>query len=203
MTFRRRAASDDRGVTLPELLVVIVLFAIVGGIVVTLSVSGLHHQTEVQDRSDTLAQARTALERIDRDIRSAYPLLSVSPTRLVLQEVQPTVTRTMTYAVSGSQLVVSETDTPIAGGAATSSNTVLLRNLVSTVTNPVFSVAPVTGYVAPAGSGVNAVTCAMTGSSSYDPGCVGKVTVHVMVQPATLKAAVSLSDNGTELRNAP
>lgn len=200
---RNTVAADDRGVTLPELLVVMVLFAIVGGIVVTLSVSGLHHQTELQDRSDTLAQARTALERIDRDIRSTYPLLAASPTQLVLQEVQPTVTRTMTYSVSGNELVVAETDTPLAGGATTSTTKVLLRNLVSTGTNPVFSVTPVTGYVAPTGSGVNASTCALAGSTSYDPGCVGSITVHVMVQPASLQAPVNLSDNGTELRNAP
>lgn len=197
------ARADDRGVTLTELLIVMLLFGIVGGIVTTASVTGLHHQTALQDRSDTLAQSRTALERIDRDVRSAYPLLSVSPTQLVLQEVQPTVTRKMTYSVSGTQLAVTEADTPSAGGATTTSSKVLLRNLVSTTTNPVFSVAPVAGYVAPAGSGVTAATCAMAGSTSFDPGCVGTVTVHVMVQPSTLKGPVNVSDNGTVLRNAP
>ena len=205
MSIRRRTAAwaDDRGVTLTELLVVMVLFAIVGGIVTTASVTGLHHQNEVQDRSDALAQARTALQRIDRDIRSAYPLLSVSPTQLVLREVQPTVTRTMTYTVSGNQLVVSEAATATSGGATTTSSKVLLRNLVGTTTNQVFSVKPVTGYVAPTGSGVTAATCAMSGSASYDAGCVGSVTVHVMVQPPTVRAPVNVSDNGTVLRNAP
>jgi prepilin-type N-terminal cleavage/methylation domain-containing protein len=204
MTARHAAwSSDDRGFTLTEMLVVTVLMGIVGAIVTTTSISGLHHETQLQDRSDSLAQARTALERIDRDIRSTYPLLAASPTQLVLQEAQPTVTRTMTYTVTGSQLVVSETDTPVSGGAATSFSSVLLRNVVGTATNPVFSVTPYAGYVAPTGSGVNAATCAMTGTASYDPGCVGTITVHVMVQPSSLKAPVNLTDNGTDLRNAP
>ena len=46
--------------------------------VTTASIAGLHQQTQVQNRTDAIAQLRTALERIDRDIRSAYPLLSAS-----------------------------------------------------------------------------------------------------------------------------
>jgi prepilin-type N-terminal cleavage/methylation domain-containing protein len=199
----RHAASSgaDSGYTLSEMLVVLVLLGIVGAIVTTASVTGLHHEGDLQDRTDATSQARTALERVDRDIRSTYPLLAASPTQIVLQEVQPTVTKTVTYAVSGSQLTVSTTSTPSGGGTATSSSSVLLRNLVNTAATPVFTVTPYSGYVAPSGSGVNASTCAMT-ATSYDPGCVGTITVHVMVQPPTVSGPVSVSDSGTELRNA-
>jgi prepilin-type N-terminal cleavage/methylation domain-containing protein len=196
----RLVRNRDAGFTLTEALVVMVLFGIVGAIVTTASVSGLRHQTQLQDRSDVLAQARTALERIDRDIRSANPLLSASSSQIAIQVVEPTKTRTVTYSVSGNQLIARETDKSTAG-VTTNSSTVLLRNLVSTSTTPVFAVSPLVGYVAPTGSGVSAATCAMSGG--YDPGCVGTVTVHVMVQSSTSGAAVSVSDNGTELRNAP
>lgn len=196
----RHRRPSDGGFTLTEALVVMVLFAIVGAIVTTASVSGLRHQTQLQDRSGALAQARTALERIDRDIRSANPLLSASSSQIAMQVVEPTKTRTVTYSVSGTQLIVRESDKSTAGITTTSSK-VLLPNLVSTSTNPVFSVSPVVGYVARSGSGVTATTCAMSGG--YDPGCIGTITVHVMVQPSTSRAPVSVSDNGTELRNAP
>jgi prepilin-type N-terminal cleavage/methylation domain-containing protein len=198
---RRRLGLDAQdGFTLTEALVVTVLFAIIGTIVTTAAVSGLRHQTQVQSRSDVLAQARTALERIDRDIRSANPLLSASSTQIAMQVVEPTKTRTVTYSVSGSQLIVRETDKSTSG-VTTSTSKVLLQNLVSSSTSPVFAVSPVIGYVAPTGSGVSAATCAMSGG--YDPGCIGAVTVHVVVQPSTLGSPVSVSDNGTELRNAP
>jgi type II secretory pathway pseudopilin PulG len=204
-TLRRpsRATLDVRGedgFTLAEALVMTVLFAIVGTIVTAASVSGLRHQTQLQDRSKVLAQARTALERIDRDIRSANPLLAVTSTQLVLHVVEPKVTRTVTYSVSNHKLSASESDTTSAG-VTTTSSTVLLSNLVNPASNPIFSVSPIPGYAAPAGSGVTASTCAM--SSGFDPGCVGTVTVHVMVQPSTLAAPVNVSDNGTDLRNAP
>lgn len=187
---------DDRGFTMAETLVVAVLFAIVGTIVTLASTSGLHHQTQLQDRNAAITEVRTALQRIDRDIRSANPLLAASSSQIVLQEVEPTVTRTVTYAVSGSHLVASETDKTTAGVTTTTSKT-LLSNLVSTTT-PVFSVTPTLGYTA--ANGVNASTCAM--SVGYDPGCVGTITVRLTVQPSTLKDAVSVSDNGTELRNS-
>ena len=194
--------ATDQGFTLTELLVVTVLFAIVGAIVTTVSVTGLHHQTEVENRGDAVAQARTALERVDRDIRSAYPLLAASGSQLVLREVLSSATRTVTYTASNGQLVMNQSDVPTSGGATRTTRNVLLRNLVATDSNPIFSFSPIPGYVAPAGSGVNASTCAMSGGTSVDPGCVGTITVHVQVQPPSLPAPVSISDNGTELRNA-
>ena len=183
---RLRETPADEGFTLTELLVVMVLFAIVGTIVTVASVTALHHQAKAQDRGDAIAQARTALERIDRDIRSAYPLLAASATQLVMQETEASGTRAVTYAVSGGQL--------------TADGKVLLRNVVNPSSSPVFSFTPISNYVAPVGSGVNAATCAMPGGS-YDPACVGTVTVQVMVQPATLSPPVSISDHGTALRN--
>jgi prepilin-type N-terminal cleavage/methylation domain-containing protein len=196
----RARGGVDAGWTLTEMLVVIVLFGLIGAIVTTASISGLHQQTKLQDRSDVLAQARAALERIDRDVRSANPLLAASSTQLVVREVEPTVTRTVTYSVSNNTLTARESDTTSAG-VTTTSTAVLLGNLANSAANPIFSVSPVLGYAAPSGSGVTSATCAMSGG--YDPGCIGTVTVHLLVRPSASAVPISLSDNGTDLRNAP
>lgn len=172
----RRAARGDAGFTLTELLVVIVLTGIIGSIVVAAVTTGLHQQTKVEDRNDALAQARTALQRIDRDVRSSNPLKCASATRLVLAEVGSTTTY-VTYSViaqsaTRDEIVVDNAaPTSCATDVTPTSRTVLLTNLVNTATNPVFSFSS------------------------------GTVTVNVQVQPPTLAQPVSLSDNGVDLRN--
>jgi hypothetical protein len=154
----------------------------------------------VANRDDALAQLRTALQRIDRDIRSTYPLLSASSTRLVLQEVDATVTKTVTFEVTGSTLTWGQTNLSPNGTTTTIPTRVLLDDLVDTATRPVFSFAPTPDYTAPSGTGVNPTTCELDGA--IDIGCVGTITVRLSVQPPYLKAAVTMSDNGTQLRNA-
>lgn len=196
---RRRTVTDD-GFTLTELLVSMAIFSIVSGMVTTAAVTGLHKQTEVANRDDALAQMRTALQRIDREIRSTYPLLSASSTQLVLREVESTVTRTVTFQVTGSTLTWGETDTDANGSTTTIPARTLLTNLVDTASSPVFSFAPFPGYAAPAGSGVDASTCAMAGG--IDAGCVGTITVRLTVLPPSLGTALTMTDSGTDLRNA-
>jgi prepilin-type N-terminal cleavage/methylation domain-containing protein len=195
-------AASDRGFTLAETLVSIVLFGLVSGMVTSAAVSGLHNQAQVQDRKDALAQARTALQRIDRDIRSAdYPVWFVNSTTLVLAEKQGTVTRRMTYSVAGPDLNVDERDYSSSGSASDVPTRTLLDDLVTTG-DPVFSFASYSGYQARSGTNVNTSTCALT-DGTIDTGCVGTITVTVTVQPQGLDQPVSLTDNGTELRNAP
>ncbi|HVT65703.1 MAG TPA: type II secretion system protein [Mycobacteriales bacterium] len=196
---RRRTVTDD-GFTLTELLVSMAIFSIVSGMVTTAAVTGLHKQTEVANRDDALAQMRTALQRIDREIRSTYPLLSASSTQLVLREVESTVTRTVTFQVTGSTLTWGETDTDANGSTTTIPARTLLTNLVDTATSPVFSFAPLTGYTAPSGSGVDASTCAL--GNGIDAGCVGTITVRLTVRPPYLASALTMTDSGTDLRNA-
>jgi len=195
---RRRERTMDDGFTLTELLVSIGLFSVVSAMVTTAAVTGLHQQTQVANRSDALAAMRTVLQRIDRDIRTTYPLLSASPTQIVLRDVQPSVTRVVTYAVSGTTLTKSETETTASGATTTVGPTAVLTNLT---TSAVFSFAPVTGYAAPAGSGVDPTTCVMA-NNAIDPGCVGTITVQLVAQPPFLATALTMTDNGTELRNA-
>jgi prepilin-type N-terminal cleavage/methylation domain-containing protein len=202
-----RLRNRDGGFTLTELLVVITLTGILGSIVLAAVTTGLHQQGQVQDRSDALAQTRTALQRVDRDIRSSNPLESAQANQIVLQEVQATVTRTMTYSVVADgttyDLVQDETEVTSSGAAMPAvARVTLLRNVVNPASSPVFSFAPSATYTA-AASSVNPSTCAITGTSpvAYDPTCVGTVIVHLEVRPPSLHGPIDMTDNGTDLRN--
>jgi Tfp pilus assembly protein FimT len=206
----RRAFRGDSGVTLSELMVVVTLTGIIGSIVTAAATTGLRQQTKVQDRTDALAQARTTLQRTGRDIRSASSIATARDDTLVLIESQSTVTRTMTYSLvaDGSRydLVVDESDVSASTGAALTAppRRILQRNLVNTSATPVFSYSPTSTYASLGTAGVNATTCAITGSSpkQYAQQCIGTITLHLLVQPSSLSAAIDVSDNGTELRNA-
>jgi hypothetical protein len=101
------------------------------------------------------------------------------------------------------ELTVHEQDVNTASGAVTSpADVVLLKYLVVTAATPVFNFSPLTtGYTG--ASSVNTSTCAVSGTSpvAYAPDCVGTVTVSLHLQPGTLAQPISLSDNGTDLRN--
>jgi prepilin-type N-terminal cleavage/methylation domain-containing protein len=207
--------TSDRGFTLVEVLMVLLLFGIVSSIVTTVAVSGLHHQRELQDRSDALAQARTALQRIDRDIRSTSQLDYVTRSLLLMQEPAYTGTTVTgsrwscyyTYTTGGSTELVGDLNLTSATcpSAPTSTSQILLRHLTndsSSTTTALFTPSPVTGYTAPSGSGIDPGSCSEGGSpTAYAPSCIGTIAVHVMAQPPSLQGAISMNDNGTELRN--
>jgi type II secretory pathway component PulJ len=66
--------NDEQGTSLAELVVVIALLAIVGTMIAQSMVSAVRVSTSGEDRSFTLADTRTALERVERDIRAANPI---------------------------------------------------------------------------------------------------------------------------------
>ena len=200
----------DSGFTLVEALMFILLFGIVSSVVAGFATSGLHHQRELQDRSDALAQARTAIQRIDRDIRSTSQIDSATSTDLILQE--PVYSGT---TVTGSSrwvcyyLLTSGSTTKLIADVNTATDTCpstpssLSKVLVSNVTSTsLFSYTPVTGYSSPTSS-VASGTCVMSGTSptAYDPSCIGKIAVSIQTQPHTVNGPVIVSDNGTQLRN--
>lgn len=208
----RRRRGDDRGFTLTELLVVIMLFGVIGSIVTTAATTGLRHQTQLQDRSTALSEARVAVQRVDRDIRSASQVDYATASKLVMQE--------STYTGStatGSEWVCYYTTTvgsdteliqqfdPTSDSCPSTSPTlskVLVHHVVNAAATPVFAYSPIAGFTATASS-VDSSSCAISGSSpaSYAPSCIGTITVHLLVQPSTISTPVSMNDNGTEVRN--
>lgn len=131
--------------SLAEMLVSIVLFAIVAGSIGAVVVTSLRHQVDVQNRADALAAARTVLDRVDHDIRSAgldgnVPQVQVpDPQHMTITETPDAsgAARVVSYAVTGSTLTQS-----VNGG----SPRVIARYLVNTAT-PVFTY-DTTTYVA-------------------------------------------------------
>lgn len=68
-----RGQQED-GVTLVELLIVLVLLGIVGSVVVTVVTTGLRNSTTITNRTEAIHDVETSLQRVSREIRVADPL---------------------------------------------------------------------------------------------------------------------------------
>lgn len=82
MSFRPRRrgaevqrAGTQRGFTLVEFLVVVVLLGVVGGIVTTSLIRGMHSTERVDARVTALTDLQRTVERIGRELRAADPLV--------------------------------------------------------------------------------------------------------------------------------
>lgn len=75
--------SDRRqeGFSLVELLVVVVLVSVVGGIVISAVVTGIGSQQTTTNRLDALHELEVAIQRASRDFRAASPLVLSSEAR--------------------------------------------------------------------------------------------------------------------------
>jgi prepilin-type N-terminal cleavage/methylation domain-containing protein len=204
----RRPGRQD-GFTLVEMLVTILIFGIVAISITGATMVGFRSDRETNYRAQAIAAGRTALERIDRDIRAADPLVSVSATTLVLDEDTSTaqnITRTVTYQLVNGKITVNEVDTSPAGcldnlptnctTTTTLPQTVLLTSVVNTTaTQPVFVLDTTATTVMQGGQPL-----VLNGSNVTLKG--ETVTVKLMIQPSTINAPVTVTDNGTNLRNA-
>ncbi|QBI21505.1 prepilin-type N-terminal cleavage/methylation domain-containing protein [Egibacter rhizosphaerae] len=76
-----RQVNED-GFTLVELLVVVLLLGVLGAAITSGIVSAHSAQRAQIERSDALAELRTAAERVSRDVRAADPLLFAEADRL-------------------------------------------------------------------------------------------------------------------------
>lgn len=79
-----RLGSEEDGFTLVELLVVMLMIGVVGGIVVTGVTRGMRTTTETQNRVEALTATQTAIERASREMRAADPVRSVTDDHLTL-----------------------------------------------------------------------------------------------------------------------
>jgi prepilin-type N-terminal cleavage/methylation domain-containing protein len=82
---RRRAFCiwrDDRGFTLPELLVATVLSLVVIGAAVTAFTAAIQSQPRVNSETGAIQQARTVMERITRELRQGSTVPSATSSQL-------------------------------------------------------------------------------------------------------------------------
>ena len=113
----RESRSSESGVTLVELLVVMVLLGVVGGIVTTAVVTSLQSATASTNRVLALNELETAQQRIVRDLRSATIIAppgadpgDPDPGEFVSMTVfRDGVFQDVTYELDGQQLIRSET----------------------------------------------------------------------------------------------
>ena len=66
---------DERGFTLVELLVVLVLIGVVGGVVTSSVISGLLATDRADARISALSDLQRGIERVGRELRAADPLV--------------------------------------------------------------------------------------------------------------------------------
>lgn len=100
------ADGGEAGFTLVELLVVILIMGVVGGITVSGLVGGYRTSTEVQGRLDTHAMLQDSQIDITRRIRSACPVISVGPydTTVLVRNSDGTVERYRFHLPAGGVL---------------------------------------------------------------------------------------------------
>jgi Flp pilus assembly pilin Flp len=155
----RERLRDERGTTIAEMAVVILLLGLVS-IVITSSISAATKTSAtVQSKLASVSEARTSIEVIERDLRAANPIDAIAPELSVSQ-----------YATKGS------TTTLLVGpsGPASLSATRQRGAVVNTASQPVFRYFDKDGNEL-ATSGTSAPP------SSRFRDCVRDVEVHVVV----------------------
>lgn len=104
---RRSRAQADAGVSLIEVLVVVIMLSIVGGILTTTMISGMRTTRQEQNRSDSSSRIQAQLERIARDVRVADPVRAVSATSITVDVFRSGTCFRDTWSVASNNLVLT------------------------------------------------------------------------------------------------
>jgi prepilin-type N-terminal cleavage/methylation domain-containing protein len=108
MFMTRRAPADDAGYSLVELLVVVILLGVIGGIVSTAAISGMRSTRQTQNRAYSTEAIQAQLERMARDIRVADPIRAASATSITVDEYRGSTTCVREqWALTSGNLVVT------------------------------------------------------------------------------------------------
>src|SRR5688572_15198620 len=112
MLMLRKRLRDEDGVSLVELLVVILLMAVIGGAGTTTLVRSMQVSAKTQTRFDALADLQRSVDRMTRELRAAAPLqvggapvVVAEPNRVVVNVFRNTFTeqRRFTYQFCPTQ----------------------------------------------------------------------------------------------------
>src|SRR3954467_3735877 len=84
MIKRLQHHREDEGFSLIELMVVIMLTAVIGGVVSVSLITAMQTTRQDQSRGNASNALQTVVEQISRDVRVADPLRSVSTSDVIL-----------------------------------------------------------------------------------------------------------------------
>ena len=134
-----RYHNDERGFSLVELLVVMVLLGVVGSIAVQAILTTMQRQSETAQRIEALHELEVALQRAGRDLRSANPLL-LSETRSATTMIGARIQRGGENLVISYGLEVEDGDQVLVQRVARVDSSFEDRELVTQVSNtkPIF-----------------------------------------------------------------
>ena len=144
MNRRRGSLADERGFTLVETLVVMLLLAIIGTILTSSMIQAMRTASKQEDQTRTLNAAKVALERLTRELRGANSLVTTTAQEVAF------VTRTegvrretrilARVTATGTELVqLDETSDLTTGAALGSKEKVLLGGLATGRSEAVFT----------------------------------------------------------------
>ncbi len=146
---RRIRRDGDRGLTLAELMVTMVLMGVVGTIMVSTVVSVTSTVTKTQARADSLDIARTGMARLTKNIRAGMaiqqagaadlpPFAEIGPNKLTVYASLGDVPTKITYSVNANRELIEQWYTGNAASGpywtfnATPRTTVIARQIPST-----------------------------------------------------------------------
>jgi prepilin-type N-terminal cleavage/methylation domain-containing protein len=153
MRMTKRAPDDDAGFTLVELLVVIVLLGVIGGIVSTAAIGGMRTTRQAQNRAYSTEAIQAQLERMARDVRVADPIRAASSTSLTVDDYRNGTCIRQQWTLSSGSLVLTAITYPAwssctaypSGATPTSTVTKTLLTSVDTSSSPLFMYADSSG----------------------------------------------------------
>lgn len=102
---RDRILREQRGLSIVELLVSMIVLAGLMAAVAPVVISQVRQEPEIRKSSDRIREARTVMERLGREVRMAYAVDSASATQFVFR----TYTR---HATCGGTAILNESATP-------------------------------------------------------------------------------------------
>ena len=176
---RRRAQRDgDAGVTLVELMVVIVLMGIIGTVIVNTIISATRVTRTQDDETRTLVMAKVAMERITREIRGANALTDCQPRSMSFTMTQGNIRTAITFKVvaastTSSEITEDKTTTDLATSTSSTSHTKVLGGLAIGASDAVFT------YNDGAGDPLAAESMS---PESYNPGAAKTIGVRVLMR---------------------
>lgn len=184
-------ANDESGFSLPELLVVVMITGIVMVALFSTLTSVTQATARTDSRTQTLADARRAIETITRDLRAANPIDDLTPVTAYDNRVQFSVycrtgsadcsgnLRSVRYEVSGQRLqrIVGASTSPLLQPQGTSSLPPNLRRgaVLNDASQPVFT------YFREDGQQLETTGANAAPSTSFRD-CAKTVRVHLRVR---------------------